>query len=125
MTGTLKEVIYSDLARLDVPSAKNFMRWYFFPPQGSTFPHDVWFRILQYSKKKNFLKFTFGIWDYLRERHLAFKYGIFADSNIEIGNGLKIVHYNGIYLNCKSIVKNFTVYQNVTLGSGETVRKLG
>lgn len=33
MTGTLKEVIYSDLARLDVPSAKNFMRWYFFPPR--------------------------------------------------------------------------------------------
>lgn len=117
MKNTLKEIVYSDLERLDSPSGKSFCRWYFFS-QGSTFPHDVWFRVVQFCKKRKYLKYTFGVWAYLRERHLAFKYGIFVDSNIEIGNGLKIVHSNGIYLNCKRIGKNFTVYQNVTLGSG-------
>lgn len=114
---TLKEIIYSDLERLAPPTFKNLLRWYFFS-QGSTFPHDIWFRILQYCKKRKIQKYTIGLWAYIRERRLAFKYGIFADSNIEIGHGLRIVHCNGVYLNCKSIGRNFTVYQNVTLGSG-------
>lgn len=112
----LQELIYSDLARVTKPTFKSLLRWYFFP-QGSTFPHDVWFRILQYCKKRNILKYTIGIWAYFRERRLAYKYGVHVNANTEIGSGLKVVHADGIYINCKSVGKNFTIYQNVTLGS--------
>lgn len=48
---------------------------------------------------------------------MSFKYGIFTSSHIEIGPGLQIVHGSGVFLNCKSIGSNFTVYQNVTFGT--------
>ena len=39
------------------------------------------------------------------------------NTHIEIGPGLQIVHGAGVFLNCKSIGSNCTVYQNVTLGT--------
>ena len=114
---TLMGLIKSDLKRLSPNSSiKSLLRWYFLP-QGSTFPHDVWFRILQACKKKKILKYSVGLLAYWRERHMSYKYGIHANANTEIGEGLKIVHADGIYINCRSIGKNFTVYQNVTLGA--------
>lgn len=110
------KLIKSDLARITTPTMKNFLRWYFFP-QGSTFPHDVWFRALQCCKKKVFLKYSIGILVYYKERKMSYKYGIHINSNINIGEGLKIVHADGVYINCLSIGKKFTVFQNVTLGT--------
>lgn len=112
----LWELIKSDLARLSEPTVKNFIRWYFLP-QGTTFPHDVWLRILHQCKKKKILKYTIGLWAYFRERHLSYKYGVHVNSNTEIGPGLKVVHADGVYINCNSIGKNFTIYQNVTTGA--------
>ena len=76
-----------------------------FPAQGSTFPHDVWFRILQHCKKKRFFKYTIGLFAYFKERHLSYKYGVHVNANIEIGSGLKVVHGDGVYINCNSIDK--------------------
>lgn len=122
---SLKEHIKSDLARLSsVPTFAAFLRWYFFP-QGSTFPHDVWFRIMQKCKTSKFLKYTVGIFAYFMERHLSFKYGIHANTNTKIGKGLCIVHGSGVYLNCESIGDNFTVYHNVTLGEGRKNKHTG
>ena len=98
-------------------SVKSFFRWYFFS-QGSTFPHDVWFRISQNCKKNALKKYTIGLLAYIKERKLSYKYGIHANANMHVGVGLRIVHCDGIYLNCKSIGDNFTVFQNVTLGAG-------
>ena len=58
-----------------------------------------------------------GIPAYLRLRHYEYKYGIHANTNIHIGKGLHIVHGGTVYLNCKSIGENVTVYQGVTFGS--------
>ena len=110
------DLIKSDLARIAKPSFKNFLKWYFFP-KGSTFPFQVWFRIVAGLKKNKFLKFTVAPIAYFMYRHLSFKYGISANTNIEIGAGLNIVHGFGVFLNCKKIGNNFTVYQGVTLGS--------
>lgn len=95
-----------------------FFKWYFFP-KGTTFPHDVWFRIMQKCKTSKFLKFTIGIPAYFIERHFSYKYDIHANTNIPVGKGLHIVHGSGVFLNCECIGDNFTVYQCVTLGSGK------
>ena len=110
------DLIKSDLARLDKVAFTNFFKWYFFP-KGSTFPFQVWFRIVAGLKKNKFLKFTIGSIAYVIYRHYSFKYGISANTNIEVGPGLNIAHGFGVFLNCKKIGKNFTVYQGVTLGS--------
>lgn len=49
-------------------------------------------------------------------RRYEFKFGVHISSNIEIGEGLCVVHGDGVYLNANKIGKNLTVYQNVTLG---------
>jgi len=110
------EYIKSDIRRLCGDNTiKSIFKWYFFP-QGSTFPHDVWFRILQSCKKRKILKYSLGIYAYFRERHFALKYGIHINSNVSVGEGLFIVHGGGIYINVSSIGCNFTCYQSVTLG---------
>lgn len=113
---SIVQIIKSDLARLAKPSLRSFLKWYFFP-QGSTFPFHVWFRLLQKCKRKKTFKWTIGLLVYFGERSLSYKYGIFANANTEIGLGLRIVHGSGVFINCKSIGENFTIYQNVTLGA--------
>lgn len=109
------ELIKSDLKRICKPTFKNAIKYYFFP-QGTLFRYQVWLRIIHDVKKKKFSKILFGPFIYFVFRHYEFKYGIHCNSNIEIGEGLCIMHGDGVYLNCKSIGDNFTVYQNVTLG---------
>ena len=84
---------------------------------GNTFPYHFWFRVLQYCKRKRILKWTIGLLIYWRVKSLSYKYGIFANANTKIGPGLHIVHGSGVFINCDSIGQNFTVYQNVTLGT--------
>lgn len=113
------ELIKSDLIRLCGNSSfRLFMRWYFFP-QSSTFPHDVWFRILQACKQHTLTKYTIGLYAYFRERHFSLKYGVHINSNINIGEGLLIVHGGVVYINASSIGSNFTCYQSVTLGKNK------
>lgn len=115
MNNELVILIKSDLERICKPSLYNFFKTYFFP-QGTTFRYQVWLRIMHYSKKCTLLKYTFSPIIYVIFRHYEYKYGIHCNSNIVIGRGLQIVHGDGVYLNCKSIGDNFTVFQNVTLG---------
>lgn len=111
------EIIKADLLRItEKATISSFIRWMLFP-QGSTFPHDVWFRILQFSKKNKIAKYTVGLLVYIIERHFSLKYGVHINSNIEIGPGLKVVHPDGVYLNCEKIGNNFTVFPGVMLGA--------
>lgn len=85
------------------------------------FRYVFWFRIMCYVKQRNIIKILFGFPVYLVFRHYEFKYGIHLNTNIQVGKGLKIVHGDGVYLNCKEIGEMFTVYQGVTLGvNGES-----
>lgn len=117
-TKGFKDVILADLSRIDVPTIGNLFKWYFMP-KGNTFPYIFWFRALQFSKKKTMTKYTIGLISYLMYNHMTYKYGIHLNSNIDVGPGLLIYHGNGVYLNCKSIGANFSVYQCVTLGSAD------
>lgn len=58
----------------------------------------------------------FSVFPWLIYRRYEFKFGVHISSNIEIGEGLCIVHGDGVYLNADKIGKNLTCYQNVTLG---------
>lgn len=115
MDNGLMALIKSDLERICEPSVYNFFHTYFFP-HGTTFRFQVWLRILHCTKKHNTLKYTISPFIYLIYIHYEYKYGVHCNSNIEIGKGLCIVHGDGVYLDCKSIGDNFTVFQNVTLG---------
>ncbi len=113
---TLRSYIRSDLARLDVPSKKAFMSWYFF--RQSTFPWHVWLRIVQCARKKKFVWFVCGPLFISIFHHMEYKYGIHGNPSINIGYGFNVAHGDGVYLNCKSIGNNVTVFQNVTIGNG-------
>ena len=50
------------------------------------------------------------------EIKLLKKYGIYVHPKAEIGEGLRIYHPHGIFITNVKIGKNFTVFQNCTLG---------
>lgn len=75
---------------------------------------------MQAVKKNKILMFFLGGSVYLIHRHYEYKYGIHANTNIEIGERLLIKHGDGVYINCTKIGRNFTVYQGVTLGADKT-----
>lgn len=54
---------------------------------------------------------------YLIQRHYEYKYGIHANANIYVGEGLHIMHGDDVHLNCEYIGKNYTVFQGTTLGA--------
>ncbi|MBR3943100.1 MAG: hypothetical protein IKJ55_07050 [Clostridia bacterium] len=110
------DYIKSDLSRLCKPTFSGFVKQYFVP-RGGVFPYIFWLRVVHFSRKHKLTKYTIAIPAYFIMRHFEFKYGIHANPNIQIGKGLHIVHGGAVYLNCKSIGENFTVYQSVTLGS--------
>ena len=107
-------VIKEDLARIDRPTLKNAVKWYFLP-RGECFPFVVWLRALQFVRRHFLLKLLLGIPVYLVYRHYEFKYGIHANANIAIGGGFRPVH-GPCNLNASRIGKNFTVYSGVTIG---------
>lgn len=109
-------VLKKDLERITKPTMLNFLSIYFFP-RGEVYRYTFWLRILQHVKSKKILKIVFGLPVYFIFRHYEFKYGIHANSNMVIGEGLHIVHGDGVYINCKSVGRNFTCYQGVTLGT--------
>lgn len=107
------ELIESDLYRLRQKRGfKEFIYCYFRRP---LFRYQVWLRITHSWKCNKFLK-VFSVFPWLIYRRYEFKFGVHISSNIEIGEGLYVVHGDGVYLNAEKIGKNLTVYQNVTLG---------
>lgn len=106
-------LINSDLYRLrQNKGLKEFVYCYFRRPM---FRYQVWLRITHSWKNNKFLR-IFSVFPWLIYRKYEFKFGVHISSNIEIGEGLCVVHGDGVYLNASKIGKNLTVYQNVTLG---------
>lgn len=116
---SLKYIINEDLKRLpnsECGGLKLFLKWYIFP-NCTTFRHIVWFRILQNCKKNPILKYSIGLLVYKIEEHYSIKYGIQINSNSSVGEGLYVVHGGTVFLNCRSIGKNVTIYPGVMLGN--------
>lgn len=110
------ELVKSDLSRYGDVSIKSLFRQYFFP-RGGVFRYIFWLRVIHATKSNTVTKFLFGIPAYLIFRHYEYKYGIHISTNLEIGKGLKIVHGDCVYLNCKRIGDYVTIFQGVTLGA--------
>lgn len=99
----------------------HFLKMYFTSP---TFRFQVWLRISHACKKSKLILYSpIGIYSFWRFRNLEYKYGIHIGTHIHIGKGLHVVHGDGVYVNAKSIGDNFTVYQNVTFGSINDIKK--
>lgn len=84
---------------------------------GGVFRYIFWLRVIHVVKSNTVTKVMFGVPTYLIFRHYEYKYGIHISTNLEIGKGLKIVHGDCVYLNCKRIGNNATIFQGVTLGA--------
>ena len=112
--GPLISTLKSDLLRLETPTVRNAVKWYFLP-KGECFPYVVWLRILQSVRRMRLIKWILGLPVYFIYRHYEFKYGIHANANIDIGGGFRPVH-GPCNLNAAKIGKNFTVYSGVTVG---------
>lgn len=117
-TMKLIKTLKKDFSRIATPSLWNFIKFYTFP-RGGEFRYIVWFRIMQKVKQNKLSKILLGIPTYIIHRHYEYKYGIHINTNIEVGEGLFIVHGDGVHLNCSKIGKNFTCYQGATLGAGK------
>ena len=91
------------------------------------FKYIFWLRLVHFLKMRTWTKYLFAPIPVLILEHLSYKYGIFVDSNIQIGPGLKIIHGGCLYINANYIGSNFTVYQGVTLGAtpGKGVPSVG
>lgn len=116
MNCQLIHYIKADLSRIkENPTFWDFLATYF-SPHSVCFRYVVNLRVVHFSKKRLLTKLFIGIPAYcmlLRREH---KYGIHSNTNIEIGPGLHIVHWGGLFLNVEKIGSNFTVFQNVTFG---------
>lgn len=116
-------LVRGDLMRLAPPDVRSFLKWYFLP-RGSSFPYQVWLRLIHCLRAGGIVAKCLAFLIYPLYRHFEFKYGIHANPNIEIGGGLYVVHGGGVHLNCKRIGKNLTIYQGVTLGIQEGERPI-
>ena len=81
------------------------------------FRYIFWLRLVHYLKQKKWTKYILAPLPAIFLKHLSYKYGVFVDTNIEIGPGLKIIHGGCLYVNALSIGSEFTIYQGVTLGA--------
>lgn len=115
--------ITQDISRIAKPSFRKAISLYLFP-RGGTFPYIFWFRVLQFCRLHKIFKWTLGLFVYPIYRYYEFKYGIHINPNIEIGEGLFVVHGGNVHLNCERIGKNLTVYQGVTFGIHEGRRPI-
>lgn len=112
----LFELIKSDFSKLDKFTFFSFIKHYIFN-KGEVYPYVFWFRIVQFSKKGNWLTRLFFLpISYLILRHYEYKFGIHANSNTHIGKGLHIVHGDGVHINAEFIGDNLRIFQGVTIG---------
>lgn len=120
----LKHLLTKDAERyLHVENA-SIIKAYF---KRAMFRYIFWLRLCQHLKKQKLIKYLLAPIPVCMLNHLSYKYGVFADSNIEIGPGFKIIHGGCLYINAKKIGANLTIYQGVTIGAtpGKGVPTIG
>lgn len=109
----LINIIKADLNRYDSVTFKNFIRYYFFTPG---FKYSTKFRIYNYLVNKKEIKILEPYF-ILRLKRLTYKYGIQIPLGTQIGKGLLIRHFGGIFINPAAIIgENCTISQGVTIG---------
>ena len=110
----LIEIISSDLHRYESKvNFKCFLRYLFFTPG---FKYSYRMRIYRFISDKRYLNILKPLMK-LSLKRLTYKYGIQIPMETNIGEGLLITHFGGIFINPESkIGKNFTICQDVTIG---------
>lgn len=87
---------------------KRFLKGYFLDPG---YKYLVWYRLQQYFSGTPILE----AWCSWRTHRIGVKAGIWLGCK-SIGSGFIITHFNGIFVNAKSIGNNCSIRQNCTVG---------
>lgn len=107
------ELIKSDLSRYDKINFKNFLRYVYFTPG---FIYTYHMRIFKYLSEKPIIRLLKPLF-VLRLKHYTYKYGIQIPLETNIGKGILIRHFGGIFINPRCVIgDNFIISQGVTLG---------
>lgn len=109
-----KILVRDDLYRYEYSiSCRKFFRYLLFTPG---FKYSFRMRLYKYLNSKKFFK-KFSPVLIFRLKHFTYKYGIQIPFETDIGSGILIKHFGGIFINpdCK-IGKNLTIAQGVTIG---------
>jgi serine O-acetyltransferase len=112
---TLSQVLQADLYRIDGQQGNKRLLLAFV---GSpSFRYTVLFRLCQHSKRYRSLKFSVYPWLLVWFSRLGRKLGIRLPLSCQVGPGLLIEHWGGIWINpAVSIGANCNLSHNVTLG---------
>ena len=123
----LKELIFliwSDLDRYHPnPNMWNFLREILV---GQGFKYFLWFRLNQYLSSKAFWWAPWKLIGKFILHHYSYKFVIDISQSAEIGPGLKIEHFGGIFVSGQArIGKRCTLCQGVTIGAHNGAPKVG
>lgn len=90
------------------------------------FKYVVWLRIGKMLIQKHSL-LLLPIWLFVRIIHnmQCHSLGIQIDLKEDIGEGIKFMHYSNIVIHSKSIGKNCTIFQGVTIGNSFSKKTFG
>lgn len=119
-----KYLVLSDLYRItrDVTLSALFREVVF----GESYQYIFWMRTCVFGRSNLVLKITIYPIARLMLRRCRYKYGISIPFITEIGSGLCIGHFGGIFVNWKSrIGRNCNISHGVTLGQGNRGKNKG
>lgn len=88
---------------------KRFLKGYFLDPG---YKYLVWYRLHRYFSNTPVI----NLWCSWRMHRIGTKAGIWLGCK-NIGSGFTITHFNGIFVHAKSIGKNCSIRQDVTIGA--------
>lgn len=121
--GELRKIWYSDLYRYaGVVNRKTVVRALMF---NIGFKYTFWMRLCRYLSQRRMF-FPLFVLARFKLMRLSTRYGIVIPQRMEIGKGLQIQHYGGIFVNYEAKVgKNCTISQDVTIGQANRGKNKG
>lgn len=112
---SLAYLIRSDLYRIHGSiGLKEMIRELLF---GEAFRYNFWLRIGHFLRQNRLMKYTLYPWVWLILRRLSIQLGSSIPAGTQIGSGLYIGHFSGIFVNGRCVIgKNCNLSHGVTLG---------
>lgn len=120
----MKFLIVEDMAALDKPSFKNFVKYLIC---NASFKITFWYRVLNWLKDKKVMRLVYFV-IYFYYKHLSYLTGIQLPVASKMGGGIRFAHFSCIVINENVICgKSTVIFQGVTIGGmrGKGCPKIG